>query len=388
MLSTARDIINLWVARMIMTGIEFLDEEPFTHVYIHSTIQAPDGRRMSKSLGTGVDPLELIAEFGADATRYGLVKMSSTQDVRFAQGAIEEGAGLANKLWNAARFVLLKVDEGARPAPSAAEPIDRWMLSRLAATIDEVTADYDAFQFSNAAKTLYAFLWNEFCDWYIEALKLRLYGDDEAARRQASEMALFVLERTLALLHPLMPFVTEEIWAFLPDREGFLMHAPPAGASDVQRDDEAERQVGVAVAAITGLRRLRQEAGLGPREPLEIAVSDSSDGDALRAQADLLRGLGHAELDGSDVSVGVPIHAGDATVAVRGDGLAGRLRERLRKRLADAEAERAKAEQKLANPRFVERAPADVVQEERDRAARFGREADELRVQLKALGEA
>jgi valyl-tRNA synthetase len=268
------------------------------------------------------------------------------------------------------------------------EPIDRWMLSRLAATIDEVTADYDTFQFSNAAKTLYAFLWNEFCDWYIEALKLRLYGDDEAARRQASEMALFVLERTLALLHPLMPFVTEEIWAFLPDREGFLMHAPPAGASDVQRDDEAERQVGVAVAAITGLRRLRQEAGLGPREPLEIAVSDDSDGDALRAQADLLRGLGHAELDGSDVSVGVPIHAGDATVAVRGDGLAGRLRERLRKRLADAEAERAKAEQKLANPRFVERAPADVVQEERDRAARFGREADELRVQLKALGEA
>jgi valyl-tRNA synthetase len=386
-LSTARDIINLWVARMIMTGIEFLDEEPFTHVYIHSTIQAADGRRMSKSLGTGVNPLDLIDELGADATRYGLVKMSSTQDVRFAQGAIEEGAGLANKLWNAARFVLLKVDEDARPAPSAAEPIDRWMLSRLAATIDEVTADYDAFHFSNAAKTLYAFLWNEVCDWYIEALKLRLYGDDPVARRQASEMALFVLDRTLALLHPLMPFVTEEIWAFLPDREGYLMHAPPADAYDLVRDDEAERQVGVAVAAITGLRRLRQEAGLGPREPLEIAVSAGADGDALRTQADLLRGLGHAEVDGTDVSVGVPIPAGDATVAVRGDGLAGRLRERLRKRLADAEAERDKARKKLANERFVERAPAEVVSEERDRVARFGREADELRVQLAALGE-
>jgi valyl-tRNA synthetase len=184
-----------------------------------------------------------------------------------------------------------------------------------------------------------------------------------------------------------MQFGPEVMWAFRPERAGFLMHAAPADASRLQRDPEAERQVGVAVAAITGLRRLRQEAGLGPREALEIAVSAGGDGDALRAQADLLRGLGHAEVDGTDVSVGVPISAGDARVAVRGDGLAGRLRERLRKRLADAEAERDKAEKKLANPRFVERAPDAVVSEERDRVARFGREADELRVQLAALGE-
>jgi valyl-tRNA synthetase len=314
--------------------------------------------------------------------------MSSTQDVRFAPGAIDEGRGLANKLWNASRLVLLNVDPDARAAPRATQPVDAWILSRLGDTIESVTADYDGFHFSNAAKSLYAFLWNDVCDWYLEALKLRLYGEDAEARRAASETALFVLERTLALLHPLLPFVTEEIWGFLPDREGLLVRSPFPTADDVPRDATAERQVGVAIAAITGLRRLRQDAGLGPRAPLTVAVSDGRDGDALRAQADLLRGLGHAELNGSATSAGVPIPAGDATVSVRGEGLADRLRSRLQKRLSEAEAERAKAEQKLGNSRFVERAPREVVDEERDRLARFGREADELRVQLDALEDA
>jgi valyl-tRNA synthetase len=274
----------------------------------------------------------------------------------------------------------------ARALPTCAEPVDRWILSRLAATIESVTADYDGFQFSNAAKTLYAFLWNEFCDWYLEALKLRLYGDDLEARRSASETALFVLQRTLALLHPLLPFVTEEIWSYLPDREELLVRSPFPTADDVPRDGDAERQVAVAIAAITGLRRLRQDAGLGPRAPLDIAVSDDPDGAALRAQAALLEGLGHARLDGAGEGRGVPIPAGDATVSVFAEGLADRVRDRLRRRLADAEGELRKAEGKLANPRFVERAPNEVVAEERERVARFGREADELREQLAALG--
>ena len=182
-LVTARDIINLWVARMLMMGIEFMGEKPFSDVYITSIIQAADGRRMSKSLGTGVNPLDLIEQFGADGTRYGLLKMSSTQDVRFSEGMLDEGAKLANKLWNAARFVLLQTDPEAEPAPLATTAEDRWILSRLAGTIDDVVGQLDAYDFAAAVKGLYGFIWNDFCDWYVEAAKARLYGEDETARR-------------------------------------------------------------------------------------------------------------------------------------------------------------------------------------------------------------
>ena len=215
-LVTARDIINLWVARMLMMGIEFMGEKPFSDVYITSIIQAADGRRMSKSLGTGIDPLDLIEQFGADGTRYGLLKMSSTQDVRFSEGMLDEGAKLANKLWNAARFVLLQTDPEVEPVPLATTAEDRWILSRLAGTIDEVAGQLDAYDFAAAVKGLYGFIWNDFCDWYVEAAKARLYGEDESARRQVSATLLWVLERTVALAHPVMPFVTEEIWSFLP----------------------------------------------------------------------------------------------------------------------------------------------------------------------------
>ena len=181
-LSTARDIINLWVARMMMMGIEFMGDIPFTDVLIHSTIQAPDGRRMSKSLGTGIDPLELVDEFGADATRYGLLKMSSTQDVRFDRGAIEEGAKLANKLWNAVRFALGQAERRRRAgAARPGSPIeDRWIASRFDVALADMLRHIEAFDFSAASKALYAFVY-DFCDWYIEALKPRLYGDDAEA---------------------------------------------------------------------------------------------------------------------------------------------------------------------------------------------------------------
>jgi valyl-tRNA synthetase len=384
-LVTARDIINLWVARMIFTGIEFAGGIPFTDVVITSTIQAADGRRMSKSLGTGVDPLELIDRYGADATRYGLLKMCSTQDVRFAEGAIDEGRAFANKLWNASRLVLLGADPEARAAPNAATPIDGFVLTRLRAAITEVTALYESYAFSAATKALYAFVWNDFCDWYLEAVKLRLYGDDAAAKRAASETALYVLERILGLAHPLLPFVTEEIWGYLHADRGQLVKAPFPVAGDVPADPAAERAVGLVVDVVTALRRMRSEAGLSPRAPLALAISGGDDAGALRGQADLLAGLGHATLDG-DGAGGVPVVAGDARVLVAGDGLAAALRGRLAKQLETAEAELAKAQGKLANERFVQNAPPAVVQEEREREARFGREVAELRDRLRELG--
>jgi len=382
-LSTARDIINLWVARMIFTGMEFAGDIPFTDVYIHSTIQAPDGRRMSKSLGTGIDPLDLVDRYGADATRYGLLKMSSTQDVRFAEGMLDEGRAFTNKLWNASRLVLLGADPEAQPAPTGTEPIDRWILTRLNETTRLATELYETYQFSNLVKELYGFVWNDVCDWYLEGLKIRLYGDDPEAKRTASETALFVLERVLALLHPVMPFVTEEIWPFLPGERGLLMQSS-FPVADVPEDPEAARAVSGVIELVTELRRMRQDAGLGPREPLEVAISGGADAEHLRAQADLLSGLGRAVIVADTVG-GVPVVVGDARALVGGGALAVALRGKLERRLADARGDWAKAQAKLANAGFVDRAPAAVVAEEREREARLQREVEALEARLAEL---
>ena len=227
-LTTAREILFLWVARMIMTGIEFAGDIPFDDVYVHSVIQARDGRRMSKSLGTGVDPLDEIDVHGADALRFGLLAMSSTQDVRYSDAKVEQGRDLANKLWNASRLILLNVGAGrvrngcgqgrvhaavtrqGLTLPRGLE--DRWILSRLERAIGSVTAKLEAYDFAHAALEAYSFLWSEFCDWYLEIVKPRLY-EGEA---EVSAVLLRAIERILALLHPIMPFVTEEIWSYHP----------------------------------------------------------------------------------------------------------------------------------------------------------------------------
>src|ERR671928_97534 len=205
--STDRGIIFLWEARMIMAGLELMGEIPFHTVNIHSTINAPDGRRMSKSLGTGIDPLDTVSEHGADATRYGLLKMSSAQDVRFSVGTIEEGRKLANKLWNAARLLLGAGEATPELRPSAVE--ERWILARLEATRRELEEDLARYDFAHAVARLYHLTFDDFCDWYLEAVKPRIYGSEA----DALATALGALERLLQLLHPVMPHVTEEIWS-------------------------------------------------------------------------------------------------------------------------------------------------------------------------------
>ena len=219
--STAREIIRLWENRMIFSGLELMGEVPFTDVIIHSTVLATDGRRMSKSLGTGIDPMEPIEEYGADATRYGLLKISSTQDVRFSYGAIEEGRKLANKLWNVARLILQNAGE-VTPDARPRDLEERWILGRIDAVRAEVEESWRAFDFAASTDALYHLTFDDFCDWYAEAIKPRLYEDDE----DAAATALAALERLLALLHPVMPHVTEEIWSQLPDRGARLIVSP------------------------------------------------------------------------------------------------------------------------------------------------------------------
>jgi len=323
--TTARDIIRLWENRMIFSGLELMGEVPFTDVVIHSLLHAPAGGRMSKSLGTGMNPIANIEAHGADATRYGLMKMASSQDVTFSEGAILEGRKLANKLWNASRLVLQADVSEVAERPSSLE--ERWILGRLSQAQRAVEANLDAFDFSHLVQELYHVTFDDFCDWYLEAIKPRVYaGDGDAIATAAA-----ALERLLKLLHPAMPHVTEEIWSNLPDRETRLMVAPWPEPGD---DAEAEALRDVQEAA----ERFRRSGVLTPlageKQRIFAAVVKPE-----RVKSD--GGSAAAEID------------------------------RLRK-----EVER--AEKMLANERFVENAAPDVVEAEREKLAKYRRELDAL----------
>jgi len=363
-LTTAREILFLWVARMIMTGIEFAGDVPFRDVYVHSVIQARDGRRMSKSLGTGIDPLEEIDKHGADALRFGLLAMSSTQDVRFSDAKVQQGADLANKLWNASRLILLNVAEvEAAPRPRGVE--DRWLLSRLEATIASVTAKLEEYDFAHAAAEAYAFFWSELCDWYLEIVKPRLY-EGEA---EVSSTLLYALERILALLHPLMPFVTEEIWSYHPARRGHLAVHPFPEPDGSLRDAEAEAEVGEAIELTRRLRAWRDLV----EAPAASVLPARAEGIEPREFVGRLARF-EFENDGGDpvAAVGpVKILAG---AEIDAEAVAGRLEARREELRAEVK----RAEGKLGNEKFVDRAPSEVVEEERQKLERYRAELEEL----------
>jgi valyl-tRNA synthetase len=323
--TTARDIIRLWENRMIFSGLELMGDVPFRDVVIHSTVHAPTGGRMSKSLGTGMNPLAAIETYGADATRYGLMKMASSQDVRFSEGAIDEGRKLANKLWNVARLIL-QASEGAAPAERPRTLEERWILARLSQTQREVERLLGEFDFSHVVDELYHLTFDDFCDWYAEAVKGRLYEGDADARATA----VAALERLLKLLHPAMPHVTEEIWSNLPGRETRLIVAPWPTAGD-EADAGALRTVQEAAVIF-------RRSGVLPK----------------------LKGEERRIFD-------AVVKPGEGS----GDGNAAAEIERLQKEIA-------RAEGMLANDHFVKNAPAGVVEAEREKLARYKRELDAI----------
>lgn len=364
-LSTARDILFLWVARMVMMGLRFGGDVPFKDVYIHSVIQAPDGRRMSKSLGTGIDPMDVIAKYGADGTRFGLLAMSSTQDVRFAEEKVAQGQALANKLFNATRFVLMNVAEGTEPKldPQTAE--DRWIASRVVAARADFEARIAEFDFSKAAFGLYDFVYGELCDWYLELIK----GRDFDAR--LSGHLLYVLRETLVLAHPLIPFVTEELWANLPGTEG-LLAAHEIEAEQGARDEAAEQQIERVIAVVSAVRTWRDTGGVKP-------------GERLKARADGLGGIEELVSKLARLDFVTDADAAVATIPVAGmtvELLTGvDPEEAARKAGADRqrlEGEIKRVEGKLANKGFVDKAPKAVVQAERDKLERFHAELQAL----------
>ncbi len=364
-LVTARDIIFLWVARMVMMGLEFTDDVPFTDVNITSVIQAPDGRRMSKSLGTGIDPLTEIDVHGADALRFGLLLMSSTQDVRFSDAKVQQGRDLANKLWNASRLILLNAD--GEPGPSPTQTEDRWILSRLQATIEEVAARLDAYDYAHAVGELYRFFWSELCDWYLEIVKPRLY-EGEA---DVSANLLHVLERYLALAHPVIPFVTEEIWGYLPAREGPLLVASYPVADPGLRDPAAEAEIEASIELTRGIRRWRDLAGVPVASLLPARVA----GDRPH---ELVARLARLDVDGSGSGGEALASIGPLELLASEDVDPDQVRARLDARATELRAEVERGERKLANEGFVAKAPADVVAAEREKLDAYRAELAEL----------
>ncbi|HZB76238.1 MAG TPA: valine--tRNA ligase [Solirubrobacteraceae bacterium] len=377
-LSTGRDILFLWVARMVMLGIEFTGELPFADVYNHSTILAPDGRRMSKSLGTGIDPLDVIDQHGADGTRFGLLAMSSTQDVRFSEEKVAQGRQLANKLFNASRLVLLRAadgaayEEGAEPAPRTVE--DAWILSRLERAKAETARAIEAFEFHRAALGLYDFVYGELCDWYLEMVKPRLYEEDNA---EVSRFALLLLAETLAIAHPVIPFVTEELWGHVPGAEGLLMGRRYPAPEPARIDGAAEEELGRAIAAIQELRGWRDRIGAAPSAVLPARLQ----ADGYERTLDHVARLARLDLAGANGAEPV------ATVAIPGGAVAilpseavdmGAAQRRIDERRAWLDTEIARAEQKLTNEGFVAKAPDAVVEAERAKLAALREERDGL----------
>jgi valyl-tRNA synthetase len=397
-LSTAREIINLWVARMIMMGIEFTGEIPFTDVNVHSVIQAPDGRRMSKSLGTGVDPVDLIEggprppvfapdpdhpeeagdfpAYGADALRWGLLAMSSGQDVRFSEDKVAQGQQLTNKLWNASRLILLGVSDDARAGVRPTRTEDRWILSRLERTRRTLDARIAEFDLPHAALELYDFVYGELCDWYLELAKPRLRDGD--ADLQAT--LLHVLTETISLAHPMIPFVTEEIWSFVPGAEGLLAARVTEDASVGEIDEPAEAALSRMIAAVQALRSWRNSAEVQPGATLTARLNAAGYEQTAAELARLARlTLGEPGSDPDTPAVAsIPIPGGVIEILPGGDLDLGATERRRDKQRATLDADIDRSERKLANPGFMAKAPPEVVQAERDKLSRLKAERDAL----------
>ena len=379
-LVTGYDIIFFWVARMQLAAYQFTGQRPFKDVLLHGLVVDAQGQKMSKSRGNGVDPLDMIERYGADALRFVMGYVATGgQDIRWDERRVEMGRNYANKLWNAARFAMMHLDL-AQPAsePAPERLADRWILSRLARTVEQVTADLEAYDLGAATRHLYDFAWSEFCDWYLEAAKAALNEGDASTKATLR----YVLEAILKLQHPLMPFVTSELYRALGnERQLALAEWPQARAEHL--DPAAEREFAHLQAAVGAVRSLRSDAEAAPSARLEVHL-DGPGAARVRAVADLFEALARARLlegaaTGPALSQAVPEL--EVTLPLAGQVDVAEYRARQQRRLQKLAQERERSAKKLANERFTANAPAEVVEEERRRLA----EADDVIARVSGL---
>jgi len=412
-LITARDIIFLWVSRMVMMGLKFIGQGPFADVYITGTILDSHGQRMSKTKMNGIDPLDVFDKYGVDATRLTLASVGTT-DVRWNEKQVESYRNFANKIWNAARFALMNA-EGAAVNPSSLNPADedfplqdRWIVSRFHRTTRDLRVALENYEFHEAVQTLYHFFWDDFCDWYIELAKIDVTSEEDSLRRTTARTRLLtILEQALRLLHPFMPYITEELWQRLPGAESNLLHQAYAGADatimlaafpearEELIDEKAEWQMKTIIDLVSRVRNIRSEMNIKPAERVRVLVgaADPQLRDVFSASAEQITRLVRA----SELSVGGELNApkasaravltGGAEVAVPLEGLIDFAQElqRLDKEMEKLRTEAAKIETQLSNPNFVQRAPAEKVDELRSRIADIAQRSTQLQQTIENL---
>ncbi|MBO5918377.1 MAG: class I tRNA ligase family protein, partial [Oscillospiraceae bacterium] len=393
-LVTGYDIIFFWVARMIFSACEHTKMPPFHTVFIHGLVRDDKGRKMSKSLGNGIDPLEIAETYGADALRFNLVTGNSPgNDMRFYTERCEAMRNFANKIWNASRFLMMNLTIDKCELPQKLELEDKWILSKLNSLIPDVTDNMDRYELGVAAQKVYDFIWDSYCDWYIELTKSRLQGEDEDSKVRAQQVLCYVLTEILKLLHPFMPFITEEIWQALPHEGDFLMlqQWPQYRKElDFAAEEKALEQV---MDAIRAIRTRRAEMNVPPSKKAQLTVVTDQQ-DVFAAGIPFLKRLGYA----SEVTIvaadQAPDAAGQVVIVTHAAQLFIPLGElvdlekekaRIEKELKKNSDELAKLNAKLSNPGFVNKAPAAVVEAEKERAVKLAELVEKLSEQLKSM---
>lgn len=396
-LVTGYDIIYFWVARMIFTALEFTGNKPFKDVLIHGLVRDAEGRKMSKSLGNGVDPMEVIEKYGADAIRYMLsTGITPGNDMRFRWERVESARNFANKIWNASRFALMHLD-GVKPGEISLDgklsTADRWILHRLNETVERVTRSLNRYDFGEAGQALYHFIWDELCDWYIEFAKLPLYGEDEQARRSTQAVLVHVLDHSLRLLHPFMPFITEEIWQHLPVEGESITVASWPQADSAFVAPEAVQEMEVLIETIHSVRNIRAEMDVPPKKQIDLLIRAETEFLPVFQNnvAAICRLCGVRRLE-ANTGIRRPERA--MTAVVTGaeiflplEGLIdleqtiSRLEGELKK--LDKEVDR--VEKKLSNEGFTSKAPAHVVEEERAKGQEYREKREKVRNRLAEL---
>ena len=389
-LVTGYDIIFFWVARMIFSGLKHMDKAPFNTVLFHGLLRDSQGRKMSKSLGNGIDPVDVINQYGADALRFTLVTGNSPgNDARYSDEKVAASRNFANKIWNAARFIHMNIDGHSVPCalPETLSLEDQWIVSRFNTVTKEVTENLDKFELGMAVSKLYDFIWDDFCDWYIELAKRPLTGGDEAAAQNTRQVLVWVLTNTLALLHPFMPFVTEEIWQSLPHQGEALIVAPWPEYEEGHAFPQAEAEMKKVMELITAVRTRRSEMNVPPSKKAHLAI-EAADTAAFEAEKEAIARLAYCS--GVEVAQSVPQAEGSVTVVTAAcraylpmDDLVDKKAEtaRLTKELEGAKKQLATAEAKLQNEKFISKAPQKVIDGVKDNA-------EKLREKVRGIEEA
>jgi valyl-tRNA synthetase len=393
-LITGFDILFFWVARMMMMGIHFMDDIPFNDVYIHALVRDAEGKKMSKSKGNVIDPLEIMDEHGTDAFRFTLAALAAQgRDIKLSEERIQGYRHFVNKIWNAARFALMNMegDISTKGDNSSRTLADRWILTRLGQVSNDVSLALEDFRFNDAAGLCYQFVWHELCDWYLEMAKESFYGDDEALKQSAKATVKEALMASLKLLHPFMPFVTEEIWHKLPGIESSIMSADFPKKSDFPEDKDALKEMDLLMEVITGIRNIRGEMNIPPSKSVSIVIDmvGKEESDILNRNMAYIQSL--AKVDDASIVSGVPKPEASAT-AVFGRNqvhvlLKGLIdfeeeRKRLRKEIGKIEKDIQASDKKLTNKSFLEKAPADIVAKVKEKVEDLTHKLDKLNQNL------